>query len=221
MLTMFCVALRRDTYERVGPIDERFGLGLFEDDDYALRVRRAGYRIAYAEDVLIHHFGEASFGKLVPTGEHATLFKENQRRFEEKWGVVWQPHRRRAPDDYGSLVERIRAFVSATLPADASVLVVSKGDDELLSLDGRIAAHFPHLDGGAYAGHHPADSREVFTQLEALRANDATNLFLLFPKTSFWWLEHYAGLRDYLESRCETTAAEENTCVIYALAGGN
>ena len=33
MLAMFCVAMRRDVWERVGALDEQFGVGMFEDDD--------------------------------------------------------------------------------------------------------------------------------------------------------------------------------------------
>ena len=49
-VTFFAVALRRATWERVGELDERFGLGFFEDDDYCRRVSESGLKIAVAED---------------------------------------------------------------------------------------------------------------------------------------------------------------------------
>ncbi|MGH9364760.1 MAG: glycosyltransferase, partial [Thermoanaerobaculia bacterium] len=64
MLGMFCVAMRRTTFERVGPLDERFGIGMFEDDDYALRLCDAGYRIVCARDSFVHHWMRASFRKM-------------------------------------------------------------------------------------------------------------------------------------------------------------
>ena len=218
MLTMFCVAMRRDVYDSVGPLDERYEVGLFEDDDYSLRVRSAGYRVACAEDVLVHHFGEASFGKLVPTGEYAAIFEENRRRFEAKWERPWEPHRRRESETYAELKERIRGIVSSAVPPGARILVVSKGDDDLLDLDGRPAAHFPQLEGGVYAGHYPANGEEVIAQLEQLSVNGAGGeQFLLFPMTSLWWLEHYAELGHYLETRCARRVFDEETCAIYAL----
>jgi GT2 family glycosyltransferase len=94
MLALFCVAMRRSTVEQVGPLDERFGIGMFEDDDYALRVRQLGLRIVCAEDVFVHHWGRASFSRL-DDATYRALFEENRRKFEAKWGQAWEPHQAR------------------------------------------------------------------------------------------------------------------------------
>src|SRR5207253_10034976 len=166
MLTRFCVAMRRDVYERVGPLDEQFEVAMFEDDDYSLRARQAGYQVACADNVLVHHFGEGSLGMLVSTGEHTAIFTQNRHRFEQKWNRPWNGHARRQPDQYRDTVKQVRETVRLSVPAGAHVLVVSKGDDDLLQLDGRFGAHFPQVTGGVYAGHHPADSGEAIAELE-------------------------------------------------------
>jgi GT2 family glycosyltransferase/glycosyltransferase involved in cell wall biosynthesis len=91
---MYCVGMRRDVYERIGPLDETFGIGMFEDDDYSHRARLAGFRVVCAEDVFVHHFGQASFAKL-DAAAYEALWKRNQALFEKKWNVHWEPHRLR------------------------------------------------------------------------------------------------------------------------------
>ena len=93
MPMMFCVAFRRDTYERLGPLDERYEIGMFEDEDYALRAKGEGFEVAWTPEVYVHHAYHASIGKLLPTGEYMRLVKLNQGRFEEKWGICWERHR--------------------------------------------------------------------------------------------------------------------------------
>jgi len=93
-LAMFCVAVRKSLFAEVGPLDERFEIGMFEDDDFALRVRNRGYKIICAEDVFVHHFHNASF-KLMGEQRFREIFEANRRRYEEKWGIKWKPHRYR------------------------------------------------------------------------------------------------------------------------------
>jgi len=212
MPALFCLALRRSVIDEVGLLDEAFGIGLFEDDDYAERLRRAGYRLLCAEDVFVHHFGEASFGRLVPTGEHAALFDENRRRFEEKWGVTWTGHRRRDDADYRARVERIRATARRALPADARVLVASKGDADLLDL-GHPAVPFPAGADGDWAGHHPGSDAEAVDGLRAAAEAGATHFLL--PAPSRWWLSHYAGLAAWLQTAAEVVV-DDDDCVLFA-----
>ena len=91
MLAMYCIAMRRAVIEVVGGLDERFGVGLFEDVDYARRVKREGLRILCAQDVFVHHYGMSSFGRL-PSAQYYQLFEHNRQLFEEKWGETWSPH---------------------------------------------------------------------------------------------------------------------------------
>jgi len=100
VLAMYCVALRRAVVDEIGPLDEIFGVGMFEDDDYALRIREAGYRVVCAEDIFIHHFGRASFAKMEDEA-YKQLFEENKRLFEQKWNRPWVPHRYRSQKEMG------------------------------------------------------------------------------------------------------------------------
>jgi GT2 family glycosyltransferase/2-polyprenyl-3-methyl-5-hydroxy-6-metoxy-1,4-benzoquinol methylase len=86
----FCVMLTRSTYERVGALDEAFGRGFFEDDDYCRRVEKVGLRVVCAEDVFIHHHLSASFNKL-KQHDRQKLFEDNKKIYEAKWGA-WVPH---------------------------------------------------------------------------------------------------------------------------------
>jgi len=89
MLIFFCTAIRREVINIVGLLDEGFGVGMFEDNDYAMRVKRAGYRVVCVEDVFVHHWGSATLSQL-PDRSYWQLHKDNRQRFEKKWGVRWK-----------------------------------------------------------------------------------------------------------------------------------
>jgi GT2 family glycosyltransferase/glycosyltransferase involved in cell wall biosynthesis len=86
MLGFFCVALRREVFEKVGEMDEQFGVGYFEDTDYCYRTGRAGYELRCARDAFVHHWQGASF-RLLGNESHAHIYKHNQQLFESKWGA--------------------------------------------------------------------------------------------------------------------------------------
>jgi GT2 family glycosyltransferase/glycosyltransferase involved in cell wall biosynthesis len=89
----FCVMIPRRVWDEVGELDEQFGMGFFEDDDYARRATAKGYHLACAEDVFVHHHLSASFDRL-RAEQKRELFERNRRLFEAKWGP-WVPHKYR------------------------------------------------------------------------------------------------------------------------------
>lgn len=54
-ISFVCVIIPREVFEKVGPIDEQFVEGMFEDVDYNNRVRDAGYKVIVAGDAWCWH----------------------------------------------------------------------------------------------------------------------------------------------------------------------
>jgi GT2 family glycosyltransferase len=81
----FCLCIDRRVIDEIGGIDERYGIGNFEDDDFCIRVRAAGYAIYVCDDVFIHHFGSISFQ--ANSVDYRATMHENWRIFARKWGL--------------------------------------------------------------------------------------------------------------------------------------
>jgi GT2 family glycosyltransferase len=63
-VTGACLLTRRDVYNQVGGFDERMAVD-FNDVDFCLRVRAAGYRIVFTPYARLYHHESASFGSRV------------------------------------------------------------------------------------------------------------------------------------------------------------
>ncbi|ORU00562.1 Glycosyl transferase, group 2 family protein [Anaerovibrio sp. JC8] len=99
LLVGFCLMFKRDVYERIGGLDEAFSPGNFEDDDYCLRMRQAGYELLLCGDTYIHHFGSVAFsGKNNPEQQlekerkYQQLIERNRAYFLQKWEVTENYH---------------------------------------------------------------------------------------------------------------------------------
>jgi len=122
------------------------------------------------------------------------------------------------PDEYGNLIEGVRETANSMIPRNATVAVVSRGDEELLRIGPRRALHFPQDEFGRYAGYHPQDSEAAIAALEEMRARGGE--YLLLPSTSFWWLDYYEGLRRHLDEHYPAIASTDDCMVFELLATG-
>lgn len=94
VLALFCTMISRKVINECGYLDETYGVGMFEDDDYSEAVKAKGYSLVIAEDAFIHHFEGVSFNKL-ESEEFMALFNKNKELFEKKWNVQWIKHKNR------------------------------------------------------------------------------------------------------------------------------
>ncbi len=79
-----CLCVDRTVIDQIGGFDESFEIGNFEDDDFCLRVRAAGYDIYVCDDVFVHHFGSQTFA--ANNVDYAASMHGNWQRFAQKWG---------------------------------------------------------------------------------------------------------------------------------------
>ena len=82
----FCLLLRREVIERVGYLDEAFGIGLCEDVDYCRRAAASGFRSAIAEEAYVHHFGHVTFHSAGLAFD--PLQQRNEHLLKTKWMKV-------------------------------------------------------------------------------------------------------------------------------------
>ncbi len=80
-----CLCLDRRLIEEIGGLNPRFGTGNFEDDDYCMRIRAAGYEIAVADGSFIHHFGNKTFK--ANKVDYNTEMLRNRSLFSQIWDV--------------------------------------------------------------------------------------------------------------------------------------
>ena len=82
-LVGFCLLIRREVIEAIGLLDEGFGLGNFEDDDYCRRAARAGFRAVIARDAFVHHVGGQTFQAVGV--DYGGLMQATRERFRQKY----------------------------------------------------------------------------------------------------------------------------------------
>lgn len=77
-----CLLVPRKAMEEVGLLDERYTF-FFEDADYSLRMKKAGYRLAVANGVRLLHYGSATLG--AQSRQQAAWYRESAVVFLRRW----------------------------------------------------------------------------------------------------------------------------------------
>jgi hypothetical protein len=119
------------------------------------------------------------------------------------------------PERYRELVDRLHERIRLHVPPKSVVLIASRGDEDIVHLEGYRVWHFPRTDGGVYGGHHPADSAAAIAHLRHLQAQGAQ--YLVFPSTGFWWFDHYRDFAIHLKTAHTPAFSDNDVCAIFEL----
>lgn len=84
MLAFFCVMIRRDVIERIGALDEQYGVGLGDDDNFCRRAHAAGFRLALVRDLVIPHAHRSTFRALYTPEQIAALQAAAMERLQKE-----------------------------------------------------------------------------------------------------------------------------------------
>jgi len=79
----FAMVVRRSLIEKIGYLDETYGMGYYDDSDYSKRTQGVGYKAVRAKASYVYHRESQSFDKI---SEKSKIFIENENKFISKWG---------------------------------------------------------------------------------------------------------------------------------------
>ena len=82
-VTAACLMVRKDVYEQVGGLDESFAVA-FNDVDFCVRVREAGYTNIFTPFAQLYHYESKSRG-LDESPEKRKRFVSEVERFQKRW----------------------------------------------------------------------------------------------------------------------------------------
>ncbi len=87
MIAFFSTLFKTEVFNRVGLLDEQFGTGLGDDDDYSRRMIQAGYKILFVPGAFVHHHHRTTFKSLYDSNEISEMQRVNMDKFKMKHGL--------------------------------------------------------------------------------------------------------------------------------------
>jgi GT2 family glycosyltransferase len=108
-----CLTIRRRLFQAVGLFDDDPGVGIYVDDEFCRRARRAGFRLAITGRAFLHHFGSITQKSIKADSPKARAILGDRAYYRKKYKLTWlwrhyERRREQAVTNYWRLSERAR-----------------------------------------------------------------------------------------------------------------
>ncbi|MCX5686435.1 MAG: hypothetical protein NTW09_03105, partial [Candidatus Omnitrophica bacterium] len=79
---LFSALIKREVVDKIGYLDEVFGVGCYDDTDYSMRAGLAGYRCVCLHSAYVHHIHGVSFKAM---GNRDKIVAACEKEYFKKW----------------------------------------------------------------------------------------------------------------------------------------
>ena len=180
-LTMFCLAMRREVFERIGPLDQRFEIGHARGRRLLVRARQAGYRAGVRRGRVRSPLRRDLVRQARPdrraTGSCCLRTRSASRTSGDE---PWQPYGRRLEAALRGADASASAVVADALPPEGDGARRQPGRRGAAGARRPLRLALPGGRGRQLGRPPPADSGEAVALLEEMRERGGA--FVLFPR---------------------------------------
>lgn len=85
MIAFFCTVIKRHVFDDIGVLDESFGIGFGDDDNFCRRANKAGWKVAFVRSAFVRHNHRTTFRKLFTEQEINAMQQTAIRKVKAKW----------------------------------------------------------------------------------------------------------------------------------------
>jgi GT2 family glycosyltransferase len=80
-IVFFCVMIRRTVWDKIGGLEEKFGMGNFEDNYFCFKARELGYRLKIVSHFIYHLGGQTNKKSAEERMAYSSLIARNQKLY--------------------------------------------------------------------------------------------------------------------------------------------
>ncbi len=179
-LVDFAMLIKREIVNLVGLLDEDFKFGNYEDNDYGVRITRAGFELLLCHNSFIYHFGSVGVNQYQEEYYNA-LYKSYQ-YFIEKWGF--------SPEYYSNIRDSLITLLQAEQEDSIQVLEIGCGCGSTLS---QIKYLYPNA--GVYGVELVKEAADCGIYMANILIGDVENMTFPYEENQF----DYMIMGDVLE----------------------
>lgn len=87
MIAFFCTVFKKRVFQMLGKLDESYGLGFADDDDFCHKIVKTGNKVCFVPSAFVYHHHRTTFKSLFEMNDILRMQKENLNIYKRKHNI--------------------------------------------------------------------------------------------------------------------------------------